>query len=276
MMALQAQIDAAALEPAGTRPVVHIPKATLTLARTVVVPANKELQIIGDGFSENGMRINNTGGATIALRLDGPAVLCCEIFGVGGGSGEQSSSRTPISRVDGPHRRAGAHSGGTAASTYAAYGVHQRRRDERRHVDRQHRQGQHQERRRPRRAFRSTGQTAPGQVSAFGCHRTAGSCSTSMTEASSWPRLLVRTSALREPLQPRFVWVATVTNMWLAVDKDPAIPLVRVRGHRGAFNILTTSFTAFGESGGQVSGLRSTATARTPRSSRSTTCSGIA
>ena len=54
--ALQAQIDAAALEPAGSRPVVHIPKGELTVARTVVVPANKELQIVGDGFSETGTR----------------------------------------------------------------------------------------------------------------------------------------------------------------------------------------------------------------------------
>jgi hypothetical protein len=35
--------------------------------------------------------------------------------------------------------------------------------------------------------------------------------------------------------------------MWLAVSKDPVIPTARVHGHRGDFNILTTTFN--GQSG---------------------------
>ena len=243
----QAQIDAAALEPAGTRPVVHIPKATLTLARTVVVPANKELQIIGDGFSENASRINNTGGATIALRLDGLAVLCCEISG---------SAEVPaailITNADQPggrvFRRDLRPFRGTAASRQPTASINGVEMSDVTFIGSIAR-GNTRNARRPRRPLRSTGQTAPGQVSAFGCHRTAGSCSTSMTEASSWPRLLVRQAPYVNLFNLDSSGSLTVTNMWLAVDKDPAIPLVRVRGHRGAFNILTTSFTAFGESG---------------------------
>ena len=36
----------------------------------------------------------------------------------------------------------------------------------------------------------------------------------------------------------------TVANMWLAVSKDPVIPIARVHGHRGAFNILSLHFNS--------------------------------
>jgi hypothetical protein len=193
--ALQAQIDAAALEPAGTRPVVHIPKGSLTLARTVVVPANKKLQIIGDGFSDTGgTRINNTGGATIALRLDGPSRAVLRDFMVSGGTGDAiviMNADQPGGRVFSEELGAGTYASSPSnLSTYAAYGIHVNGVEmsdvsligsiilgnQRNVVARGG-------------PLRSTGQTAPGQVSAFGGPpRDAGSCSTSMTEASYWPR----------------------------------------------------------------------------------------
>ncbi len=87
--AFQAQIDAAAAEPPGSRPVVHLPKGAYKLARTVVVPANKDLQIIGDGAGDNNATVlTNTGGAITALRLDGPSRAVLRDFQLNGGAGD--------------------------------------------------------------------------------------------------------------------------------------------------------------------------------------------
>jgi PA14 domain/Pectate lyase superfamily protein len=186
--ALQAQIDAAALEPAGTRPVVHIPKGALTLARTVVVPANKDLQIIGDGYSENGTRINNTGGATTTLRLDGPSRAVLRDFLVGGGTGDGIL----ITNADQPGGRVFTDQfvAYSNPATPPAYGIHVNG-VETSDVSLMSTIVNGNQRNIVARGgpLRSTGQTAPGQVSAFGGPpRDAGSCSTSMTEASYWPR----------------------------------------------------------------------------------------
>ena len=71
---IQQQIDAAAAEPAGSHPVVHLPKGKYTLRETVIVPAGKALQIVGDSGSEHGTVINWSGqGTGPGLRLLGPS-----------------------------------------------------------------------------------------------------------------------------------------------------------------------------------------------------------
>jgi Pectate lyase superfamily protein len=71
---LQRQIDAAAAEPAGANPVVHLPKGNFTLGRTAVLPAGKAIQIVGDGGSEHGTVIGWNGrGPGPGLRLQGPS-----------------------------------------------------------------------------------------------------------------------------------------------------------------------------------------------------------
>jgi hypothetical protein len=71
---LQQQIDAAAAEPAGTNPVVHLPKGKFLLRRTVVLPANTELQVVGDGGGENGTVIGWNGtGTGPGFKLLGPS-----------------------------------------------------------------------------------------------------------------------------------------------------------------------------------------------------------
>jgi len=78
---VQACIDAAAREPYGSRPVVHIPKGYYSILRTIVVPRLKDIQIVGDGMSMvgGGDAVSGTflswdaapGGPL--LRLDGPS-----------------------------------------------------------------------------------------------------------------------------------------------------------------------------------------------------------
>lgn len=71
---LQRLINAAAAEPAGSHPVVHLPKGRFTLGRTVVVPPGKELQIIGDSGTENGTVLRWRGqGTGPGFKLEGPS-----------------------------------------------------------------------------------------------------------------------------------------------------------------------------------------------------------
>ncbi len=82
---LQAQIDAAAKEPAGSKPVVHLPKGVFNLKRTVVIPAGCDLQLVGDGVG-NGTTLNYAGGAGPVLRLLGPARATLRDLDINGGN----------------------------------------------------------------------------------------------------------------------------------------------------------------------------------------------
>lgn len=66
--AIQAAIQQAAAEPAGSRPVVHLPKGIWRLARTVVLPPSYDLIVSGDGIG-NGTVLESAGGS-------GPLLLC--------------------------------------------------------------------------------------------------------------------------------------------------------------------------------------------------------
>ncbi|MEO8352020.1 MAG: glycosyl hydrolase family 28-related protein, partial [Chthoniobacteraceae bacterium] len=71
---LQRQIDDAAAEPAGSNPVVHLPKGKYALRNTVVFPAKVALQLVGDSASEHGSVIRWEGqGSGPGLRLQGPS-----------------------------------------------------------------------------------------------------------------------------------------------------------------------------------------------------------
>jgi hypothetical protein len=72
--AIQAAIDAAA-RLKGQRPVVHLPKSTYNLERTLTVPAGCDVQLIGDGGAETGTVLIWTGApGGLVLRLQGPSV----------------------------------------------------------------------------------------------------------------------------------------------------------------------------------------------------------
>ncbi len=85
--ALQAQIDAAAKLPAGSKPVVHVPKGTYTLRHTVIIPAGSDLQLIGDGVG-NGTELNYAGGDGPLLLLRGPNRATIRDMHINGGSAQ--------------------------------------------------------------------------------------------------------------------------------------------------------------------------------------------
>jgi hypothetical protein len=69
---IQKQIDAAAEDGFGA---VHLPKGKYTLKQTVIVPAAKRIQIVGDGANEHGSVIQWRGqGTGPGLKLLGPSL----------------------------------------------------------------------------------------------------------------------------------------------------------------------------------------------------------
>jgi hypothetical protein len=68
--AIQAAIDKAA-KLNGQRPVVHLPGGSYSIASTLVIPANADLQLVGDGYLTN-LKWTGTGAGPM-LRLQGPS-----------------------------------------------------------------------------------------------------------------------------------------------------------------------------------------------------------
>jgi len=71
--AIQRAIDEAA-RLNGQRPVVHLPMGNYAIGKTLVVPANCDLQLVGDGAGETASRLNWTGPeGGVLLQLEGPS-----------------------------------------------------------------------------------------------------------------------------------------------------------------------------------------------------------
>ena len=81
----QDEVLAAAKEPAGTRPVVHLAKGGFQLKVPVTVPALAEIQIVGDGVG-NGTALNFAGGPGPVLRLAGPSRAILRDLDINGGN----------------------------------------------------------------------------------------------------------------------------------------------------------------------------------------------
>jgi hypothetical protein len=85
--AVQKALDEAA-KLQGQRPVVHLPRGTYPIARTLTVSAGCDVQVIGDEASEVATVLEWVGQAgEPLLRLDGPARATLEDFCVRAGSG---------------------------------------------------------------------------------------------------------------------------------------------------------------------------------------------
>ncbi len=70
---IQQAIDQAA-KLTGQRPIVHLPMGIYTIRQTLVIPANCDLQLVGDGAGETATRLNWAGSRDGAvLRLAGPS-----------------------------------------------------------------------------------------------------------------------------------------------------------------------------------------------------------
>ena len=63
---IQSKITAASLEPAGSNPVVHFPKGEYSLNSTIAIPANCDMQLVGDGggAGSGGVSISWSGSGT--------------------------------------------------------------------------------------------------------------------------------------------------------------------------------------------------------------------
>ncbi|NQU20602.1 MAG: hypothetical protein HQ567_04915, partial [Candidatus Nealsonbacteria bacterium] len=58
----------------GQRPVVHLPMGNYKLDQTLIIPANCDIQLVGDGAGETATRLNWAGAEDgVLLRLDGPS-----------------------------------------------------------------------------------------------------------------------------------------------------------------------------------------------------------
>ena len=68
---LQAALDQAA-GMKGKRPIVHLPKGNYNIAKTLLIAAGADLQLVGDG-PENATQINLAGGAGPLIRVQGPS-----------------------------------------------------------------------------------------------------------------------------------------------------------------------------------------------------------
>ena len=85
---LQSKIDAAAAEPASSKPVVHLPRGSYAIRRTLVIPAGRDLQLIGDGPGENATSLQWAGaGDGPVLRLQGPSQATLRDLGISGRQG---------------------------------------------------------------------------------------------------------------------------------------------------------------------------------------------
>ena len=78
--AVQQAIDEAAKIPAP-RPVVHLPMGNYRIDKTLVIPQNCDLQLVGDGAGETATRLNWAGPEEgIVLRLNGPTQVTLRDF----------------------------------------------------------------------------------------------------------------------------------------------------------------------------------------------------
>lgn len=70
---IQSKIDSAAMLPSGSKPVVHIPFGFYKIDTTLIVPANSDMQITGDGL---GTGTNATTSLAWSGTTAGPLMLC--------------------------------------------------------------------------------------------------------------------------------------------------------------------------------------------------------
>jgi Malectin domain/Pectate lyase superfamily protein len=83
----------------GQRPVVHIPRGQYNLTQTITVPANSDMQIVGDGYGSN-LSSSNAGGTTVLL--NGPSKVILRDLGIYANNGtavEIGNPDQPGSRV---------------------------------------------------------------------------------------------------------------------------------------------------------------------------------
>jgi len=100
---IQQAIDQAATL-SGQRPVVHLPKGSYSIGTTLSVPANTDLQIVGDGWNSV-LSWSGAADGTI-LRLNGPSRAILRELGTNGGAnGGNAANGVAVENADQPGAR---------------------------------------------------------------------------------------------------------------------------------------------------------------------------
>jgi hypothetical protein len=100
---IQSKIDSAAAQPAGTPPIVHIPKGTYSINKTLHLPANVEMTLSGDGIYDGGtILLSTTGMPGPTISIDAPShILVRDIVVEGNEAIYAKVDDKPGSRVTG-------------------------------------------------------------------------------------------------------------------------------------------------------------------------------
>jgi hypothetical protein len=120
--AIQAAIDAAA-QLEGRRPIVHLPMGRYQIAKTLVIPARCDVQLVGDSAGETGTRLDWAGPEdAVMLRLEGPSHAILRDFFLNAGRARAllvTGADQPGGRIFADQLNANGPSGKTAARTAA-------------------------------------------------------------------------------------------------------------------------------------------------------------
>jgi hypothetical protein len=98
-MEIQQAINSAVAQYNGQRPVVHIPAGTYYLANTVTIPANTDVQLVGDGMFATVLQGNGSGPA---VQIQGPSHATLRDIGL---NGDQTGDALDVSNIDQPGSR---------------------------------------------------------------------------------------------------------------------------------------------------------------------------
>jgi pectin methylesterase-like acyl-CoA thioesterase len=80
---IQQAINAAVTHYNGQRPVVHIPEGTYNLANTVTIPANSDVQLVGDGMFTTVLVYTGSGSGP-TVQIQGPSHATLRDIGLNG------------------------------------------------------------------------------------------------------------------------------------------------------------------------------------------------
>lgn len=121
---IQANLDAAAHEPPGSRPVVHLGKGVFKISQSIVIPSGSDVVLLGDGGAETETKLLWTGAGTgPVLRLEGPSRATLRDLSIYA----QDADGVVVTRADQPGGRVYANQldvrGGATPERAARYGV---------------------------------------------------------------------------------------------------------------------------------------------------------
>src|SRR6266540_5298343 len=98
---IQQAINSAVAQYNGQRPIVHIPEGTYNLANTVTIPANSDVQLVGDGMFAT-VLVYTGSGAGPTVQIQGPSHATLRDIGL---NGSQRVDALDVTNIDQPGSR---------------------------------------------------------------------------------------------------------------------------------------------------------------------------